>query len=74
MSASVECLVYAIDLRGHGDTITGVADDEFDLSAERLANDILEVVDKLLGIILAGLGEPVNIIFTLPSTEILIDH
>ena len=59
MSASVECLVYAIDLRGHGDTITGVADDEFDLSAERLANDILEVVDKLLGIILAGLGEPV---------------
>ena len=59
MSASVECLVYAIDLRGHGDTTTGVADDEFDLSAERLANDILGVVDELLGIILAGLGEPV---------------
>ena len=55
---NISCLVYAIDLRGHGDTTTGVAEDEFDLSAERLANDILEVADKLLGIILAGLGEP----------------
>ena len=45
----MECRTYALDLRGHGETATNLKEEEFDLSAERLANDILEVTDKLLG-------------------------
>ena len=52
LSESVECRVYAIDLRGHGETTTSVQEDEFDLSAGKLANDILEVTTKLLGNVL----------------------
>ena len=52
LSESVECRVYAIDLRGHGETTTCVQEDEFDLSAGKLANDILEVTTKLLGNVL----------------------
>ena len=48
----MECRVYAIDLRGHGETTTSVQEDEFDLSAGKLANDILEVTTKLLGNVL----------------------
>ena len=49
LSASVECRVYAVDLRGHGDTTVHSVEEETDLSAERLANDVLKVVDKILG-------------------------
>ena len=49
ISASVECRIFAIDLRGHGDTTVVNFEDESDLSAMRMATDILQVVHKLLG-------------------------
>lgn len=52
----MECRVYAIDLRGHGETTTCEQEDEFDLSAGKLANDILEVTTKLLGNVLITKG------------------
>ena len=56
LSRSVECRIFALDLRGHGDTKINSPlneDDmekgECDLSVETLANDISHVVHKLLG-------------------------
>ena len=49
LSQSVECRIFALDLRGHGETILQNLEDESDLSAARLADDVLRVVDKLLG-------------------------
>ena len=49
LSQSVECRTFALDLRGHGETILQNVEDESDLSAARLADDVLRVVDKLLG-------------------------
>jgi len=40
----VECRILAIDLRGHGDTITT---DDNDLSIETLANDVVCVINAL---------------------------
>ena len=49
LSQSVECRTFALDLRGHGETILQNVEDESDLSAARLADDVLRVIDKLLG-------------------------
>ena len=49
LSQSVECRTFALDLRGHGETILQNLEDESDLSAARLADDVLRVIDKLLG-------------------------
>jgi len=49
LSMSVECRVFALDLRGHGESATRLIEDEFDLSAEVLSNDVIEIADKLLG-------------------------
>ena len=46
---SVECRVFALDLRGHGESATRLTEDEFDLSAAILSNDVIEIADKLLG-------------------------
>ncbi|GAB6022521.1 hypothetical protein CHUAL_006628 [Chamberlinius hualienensis] len=42
----VECQILAIDLRGHGSTITS---DDNDLSAEVMANDVGAVVNNVFG-------------------------
>ena len=53
LSRSVECRVFALDLRGHGDTTINASLDkkngELDLRAEKLSDDISQVVSKLLG-------------------------
>ncbi|KAL8593868.1 hypothetical protein ACOMHN_018080 [Nucella lapillus] len=46
MSSLVRCRCTAIDLRGHGDTVTS---DDSDLSAERLSLDVKEVIESLYG-------------------------
>uniref|UniRef100_A0A0N4Z255 Protein phosphatase methylesterase 1 n=1 Tax=Parastrongyloides trichosuri TaxID=131310 RepID=A0A0N4Z255_PARTI len=46
LTKSMECRIMAIDLRGHGHTVTS---DDFDLSKERLITDIQEVYNKLYG-------------------------
>ena len=42
----VNCRAVAVDLRGHGDTVT---DDDDDLSAESMAADVAEVTRKVAG-------------------------
>nr|CAD7443617.1 unnamed protein product [Timema bartmani] len=44
VTSMVECRVLAIDLRGHGDTITS---NEKDLSAKTMAGDVAAVLQKL---------------------------
>ncbi|XP_076468045.1 protein phosphatase methylesterase 1-like [Babylonia areolata] len=46
LSSLVTCRCIAIDLRGHGDTVTS---DETNLSAERLSSDVKEVMEALYG-------------------------
>lgn len=44
VTALVKCRCIAVDLRGHGDTVTS---DDTDLSAERMSSDVGEVVSTL---------------------------
>ncbi|RUS79279.1 hypothetical protein EGW08_012966, partial [Elysia chlorotica] len=44
VTALVKCRCVAVDLRGHGDTVTA---DDVDLSGERMASDVGEVVSCL---------------------------
>ncbi|KAK7863419.1 hypothetical protein R5R35_006498 [Gryllus longicercus] len=46
VTGMVECRVVAMDLRGHGDTVT---EEEEDLSAETMAKDVGDVVAGLYG-------------------------
>ncbi|XP_073253213.1 protein phosphatase methylesterase 1-like isoform X1 [Porites lutea] len=44
ISGICHCQILAIDLRGHGDTTT---EDDYNLSADTLAKDVKDVVDKI---------------------------
>ncbi|CAH3143207.1 unnamed protein product [Porites evermanni] len=44
ISGICHCQIVAIDLRGHGDTTT---EDDYNLSADTLAKDVKDVVDKI---------------------------
>ncbi|XP_068917137.1 protein phosphatase methylesterase 1-like isoform X4 [Tenebrio molitor] len=46
ITSTIECQVIAIDLRGHGNT---KSNDDSDLSLDTLAEDVVEVLNKLFG-------------------------
>ena len=46
ITTRVNCRAVAVDLRGHGDTVT---DDDDDLSAESMAADVVDVIQGVAG-------------------------
>ena len=58
---SVRCRIWALDLRGHGDTVFADEDEEKVLEAERMAEDISAVISHLVAS-QGGLTGPVVIV------------
>lgn len=61
ITTKVNCLAVAVDLRGHGDTVT---DDDDDLSAESMAADVVDVTRRVTG----GTG------ISVPPPVVLVGH
>ena len=59
ITARVKCRAVAVDLRGHGDTVT---DDDDDLSAELMAADVVDVTRRVAGGTEISLPPPVVLV------------